>query len=92
MSEPNQQTAQLEGNEPKATTYTVLRQSGNDKHVWVWQANKEARSAEAAIRAAAVDLNENETKEEAATFVAIPESSWKPRAVSVVVDRKVVLA
>jgi hypothetical protein len=73
------------------TEYIVLRRSDNDGHVWVWDRNVEARSADAAVRVAANQLNDNESKQEV-TFVAVPTSSWKPRAATIVIDRKVVLA
>jgi hypothetical protein len=80
------------GLEQKATSYVVLRQSATDVRTWVFVDAIEARSAEAAIRAVAATFGENETQaEHGIALVAVPESSWKPRKASVVIDRKVVL-
>lgn len=65
---------------PAMTSYVLLSMSGRNQ--WLVESVKEARSAEAAIRAYFTGLDAEgqsvEQTDEPMTIVAVPERSWKP--------------
>jgi hypothetical protein len=79
MSEPQQETAKA------GTRYVILVQTKDDENGWRQAGACIATSADAAVKQAATATSA------AATYVAVPERSWKPVKVTVSQETRVTL-